>query len=73
MSTDKLKELALPQGELYGINNKEKIITLEEESLLIVNGTIIGGIGVSGGTVEEDMMVAQFGKKNFEGGGQLWN
>ncbi|NOH15603.1 cob(I)yrinic acid a,c-diamide adenosyltransferase [Clostridium cochlearium] len=66
MSTDKLKELALPQGELYGINNMKKIITFGGGEPLIVNGRIIGGIGVSGGTVEEDMMVAQFGKRTFE-------
>ncbi|AKN30414.1 cobalamin adenosyltransferase [Clostridium carboxidivorans P7] len=65
--THELREASLPTGELYGINNVEKIITFGGGFPLKINGKIIGAIGVSGGTVEQDMKVAQYGLKAFEG------
>lgn len=64
--THELRDASLPSGELYGINTVDKIITFGGGFPLKVNGKIVGAIGVSGGTVEEDMKVAQFGVKAFE-------
>lgn len=64
--THELRDASLPTGELYGINNAEKIITFGGGFPLKINGEIVGAIGVSGGTVEQDMKVAQFGVKAFE-------
>lgn len=64
--THELRDASLPSGELYGINNAEKIITFGGGFPLKVSGKIVGAIGVSGGTVEEDMKVSQCGVKAFE-------
>lgn len=64
--THEIRDASLPAGELYGINTVDKIITFGGGFPLKVNGVIVGAIGVSGGTVEEDMKVAQFGVKAFE-------
>jgi ATP:cob(I)alamin adenosyltransferase len=64
--THELRDASLPTGELYGINTVDKIITFGGGFPLKINGEIVGAIGVSGGTVEQDMKVAQFGVKAFE-------
>lgn len=64
--THELSDLSLPNGELYGINNVEKIITFGGGFPLKIDGKIVGAVGVSGGTVEQDMKVAQCGVKAFE-------
>ncbi|WP_315116353.1 cob(I)yrinic acid a,c-diamide adenosyltransferase [uncultured Clostridium sp.] len=66
MSTDKLKDLSQPTGELYGINSLNKIITFGGGIPISVEGRIIGAIGVSGGTVKEDIAVAEYGVKAFQ-------
>lgn len=60
-STDKLGPLSVPQGPLYGLNhaNGGKIITFGGGFPIIYKDKLIGGIGVSGGSVEEDMLVAK--------------
>lgn len=66
MPTDDLRELSLPEGELYGINNDGKIIAFGGGFPLRINEEIVGAIGVSGGTVKQDMLVAKYGLNAFE-------
>ena len=69
MSTSTLKPLAQPGGSLYGIQftNQGKIVIFGGgEPLCDQNGNIVGGLGVSGGSEEQDTALAAFGKKFFE-------
>ncbi len=71
MSTSALKPLAQPGGSLYGIqftNNGKIVIFGGGEPLLNAKGDIIGGLGVSGGTEEQDTALAEYGKQIFEKG-----
>lgn len=68
MSTIILKNLSQPGQELYGIQhtNEGKIVIFGGGEPLIHNGRIIGSIGVSGGTEEEDTKLAEFGKNKLK-------
>lgn len=68
MSTKKLSSLAQPNKELYGIQftNQGKIVIFGGGVPLISNGRIIGGLGVSGGSEEQDTFLADFGEKAFQ-------
>lgn len=71
MSTSDLKQLAQPGGSLYGIqftNNGKIVIFGGGEPLKNAAGQIIGGLGVSGGTEEQDTALARYGKEIFEKG-----
>jgi len=71
MSTSDLKPLAQPGGSLYGIqftNNGKIVIFGGGEPLKNRNGDIVGGLGVSGGTEEQDTALAEYGKQIFEKG-----
>lgn len=65
MSTAQLSELAAPGGSLYGIQhtNEGKIVIFGGGDPLIVEGIMIGAIGVSGGTAQQDTELSAFGKK----------
>ena len=68
MSTSKLSILAQPGGELYGIqftNGGRIVIFGGGDPLADKNGRIVGGLGVSGGSEEQDTALAEFGKKFF--------
>lgn len=67
MSTKKLSTLAQPNGELYGIQftNEGKIVIFGGGVPLVSNGRIIGGLGVSGGSEEQDTFLADYGEKAF--------
>ncbi len=74
MPTSRLKELAQPGGELYGIqftNNGKIVIFGGGEPLVAPDGTIIGGLGVSGGSEAQDTALASYGKEIFEKGYKL--
>lgn len=62
--TDKIK----PESELFGLNNTNngKIIPFGGGLPIIVEGKVIGGIGVSGGKVSEDIEVAKNALKALE-------
>jgi len=68
METSALSSLAAPGGPLYGINtsNSGKIIPFGGGIPLRQNEGIAGAIGVSGGSVEEDIEVALAGIKKWE-------
>lgn len=61
MSTDKVTDLAKEDGALFGIQftNEGRIVTFGGGYPLIVEGKVVGGIGVSGGTADQDMAIAQ--------------
>lgn len=64
MSTAELAKLAAPGGSLYGIQNTNegKIVIFGGGEPLTVEGVMIGAIGVSGGTAEQDTKLGAFGK-----------
>ena len=68
MPTVKLKNLAQPGGSLYGIQftNNGKIVVFGGGDPLVYKGRIIGGIGVSGGTEEQDTALSAYGASCFE-------
>lgn len=63
MSTERLSELARPDGPLYGIQhtNGGRIVIFGGGEPLVVEGKLIGALGVSGGTAEQDTALAAFG------------
>lgn len=63
MSTLQLAELAKPGGELYGIEVVDGGTMIFGGGELIVNrsGQVIGAIGVSGGSVAQDVAAAKAG------------
>lgn len=68
MSTIDLKPLAQPGGSLYGIQftNNDKIVIFGGGVPLYNNkGVIVGGLGVSGGSEEQDTSLAHFGGELF--------
>ncbi len=68
MSTAKLAKLAAPGGSLYGIQftNQGKIVIFGGGEPLMADGKIVGGLGVSGGTAEQDTALAEYGKQKFK-------
>ncbi len=62
METQAIGELGQPGGPLYNIEvSNGGLITFPGGIPLTVDGTVIGAIGVSGSTVENDRLVAQAG------------
>ena len=68
MSTIDLKPLAQPGGSLYGIqlSNDSHIVIFGGGEPLKVDGRVVGGLGVSGGSEAEDTALAAFGATVFE-------
>ena len=68
MSTAELAKLAQPGQPLYGIQhtNEGKIVIFGGGEPLEVEGKIIGALGVSGGTAEQDITLATYGKEVFK-------
>ncbi|WCK52630.1 heme-binding protein [Aneurinibacillus sp. Ricciae_BoGa-3] len=61
MSTSDLAQLAGPEKELYGINtsNNGRVVVFGGGIPLRKDEQIVGAVGVSGGSVEQDIRVAQ--------------
>ncbi len=69
MSTSTLKPLAQPGNSLYGIqftNNGKIVIFGGGVPLYNKEGKIIGGLGVSGGSEEQDTLLADLGGQLFK-------
>ncbi len=68
LPTDQLASLTQPGASLYGLQNtnNNRMVVFGGGYPLKVGDKIIGAIGVSGGSVEEDMLVAQEALKVFE-------
>ena len=61
LPTHEVKKLSEPGKELYGIEstNNGKLVLFGGGYPIKIKDKIVGGIGVSGGTVEEDMIIAE--------------
>jgi uncharacterized protein GlcG (DUF336 family) len=61
MATHEVGELAQPGGVLYGIQHtlNGKIVLFGGGLPLRLKGRVVGAVGISGGTVEEDLKVAE--------------
>lgn len=69
MSTMALKPLAQPGASLYGIqftNDGKIVIFGGGDPLKNGKGKIVGGLGVSGGSEEQDAALSAYGKRYFE-------
>jgi len=62
MSTEKLYDLVLPGKPFYGLESIEsgKICVFGGGIPIIKNECFIGAIGVSGGTLEQDILIAKY-------------
>lgn len=69
LTTDSLAARSAPGAELYGIQESSGDIVVFGGGGFPVrrNGDVIGGIGVSGGSVEDDMAIAKAGLEVLEG------
>ncbi len=63
MTTKRLSALAKPDGSLYGIQNTNggRIVIFGGGDPLIYKGRIVGGLGVSGGSEEQDTFLSAYG------------
>ena len=63
MSTEKLASLTQPGQMLFGINTTDggRLVIFGGGLPIIENGQVVGGIGVSGGSVEQDVTVVTAG------------
>lgn len=68
MPTSKLAALAAPGGPLYGIQftNGGKLVIFGGGEPLYYNEKMIGGFGLSGGTLEEDTALGEFARDRFK-------
>ena len=68
MSTIQLKRLSQPGQSLYGIQftNGGQIVIFGGGDPLVYNGKIIGGLGVSGGSEEQDTALSAYGASVLE-------
>lgn len=64
-TTESLKEITQPGNELGGLEEalENKITTIGGGAPVIIDKKVFGGIGVSGGSAEEDIYLAQYGVK----------
>lgn len=66
-STGEVRKEALPDGSLFGINTADpRIVVFGGGFPLRIGTQIVGGIGISGGTVEEDEQIAKQALKEFD-------
>ena len=68
MSTAQLKKLSQPGEPLYGIQftNSNKIVIFGGGEPVMDGECLVGGVGVSGGTEEEDTFLGEFAAKVAE-------
>ena len=68
MSTKKLSGLSLPGQSLYGIQftNQGRIVIFGGGDPLLSDGRVIGAVGVSGGTEEQDTALSAYAREVFE-------
>lgn len=68
MSTQKLSSLSQPGEPLYGVQNTNegKIVIFGGGEPLMAGDRMIGALGVSGGTAEQDTELAAYGKSIFK-------
>lgn len=59
MATHELAALVQPGGDLYGLEKEKDICCFGGGFPCWSGGRLLGGIGISGGSVEEDMLIAR--------------
>lgn len=59
MATHELAVLVQPGGDLYGLEKEKDICCFGGGFPCWSGGRLLGGIGISGGSVEEDMLIAR--------------
>ncbi len=65
MSTMELSALVKPNATFYGLQNDEKLMIIGGGVPVIKNGKVVGGLGVSGGTGEEDHSLCEYALAEF--------
>lgn len=65
MQTEDLCKVANPGQSLYGIENADNIVIFGGGIPLFIDDKLVGAIGISGGSVEEDILVAKAGEEEF--------
>lgn len=66
MPTLDLHALCQPGQTFYGLQNLSSLVTFGGGVPLLVDGLVVGGLGVSGGTGEEDHALATYGAECFK-------
>ena len=66
LNTQDLTALVQPGAMFYGLQSDPKYIVFGGGMLLKINGKIVGAVGVSGGSAQEDMEIAKACVKAFE-------
>ena len=66
LNTQDLTALVQPGAMFYGLQSDSKYIVFGGGMLLKVDGKIVGAVGVSGGSAQEDMEIAKACVKAFE-------
>lgn len=68
MSTKELNGLVQPGGQFYGLESLKggNLVAFGGGVPLKRGNRIVGGLGISGGTADEDHDVAEYGRKAFE-------
>jgi uncharacterized protein GlcG (DUF336 family) len=68
MPTDKLSKMAQSGKPLFGINstNHEKVVIFGGGVPLKLGDVVVGGLGASGGTVDQDLEVAEAAASAFK-------
>jgi uncharacterized protein GlcG (DUF336 family) len=65
MSTMELSHLVQPGQTFYGLQNVDKMLVFGGGVPLKVGDRIVGGLGISGGTGEEDHALCEYGLQVF--------
>ncbi len=67
MPTGVLADLTKPGDSLYGLQHQDsRLVVFGGGIPLIRNGVIVGGFGVSGGSLEQDTALAEYAKEIFK-------
>lgn len=66
LNTEDLTALVQPGAMFYGLQSNPKYIVFGGGMLLKINGKIVGAVGVSGGSAQEDMEIAKACVNAFE-------
>jgi uncharacterized protein GlcG (DUF336 family) len=61
-------DATVPAAELYGLNttNNGRLVVFGGGIPLVLDGKVVGAVGVSGSSVPNDVQVAEAGVKVFE-------
>lgn len=75
MATHELGVEAQPGRALYGVQatHQGRVVIFGGGYPVLRNGAVIGAIGISGGTVEQDMQIASFALQTFLAEAQICN